>query len=197
MADRYSIPAERKYEGTGWTRASGRLGYENAARIVLAFLNARLSAAPASSIAASLSAVPGASLRQVEAAPPVPSPNEAIRIATDRGVPALQSLVETACRASPPSACIDQHLFNSSGYNLLSSDPAASLILFEIAAWAHPESANAQDSLADGYLAANRKADARRASLRSIELAPTDPNLDDQHRREIIDAAKQRIEALD
>jgi pimeloyl-ACP methyl ester carboxylesterase len=197
LADRYGIPAERHYDGTGWTRATGRLGYENAARTVLAFINSRFSRAPDDSASSALAAVPGASVRRVMAAPPIPSPNEAVKIATERGLPALQALIQGACRASPPSACVDQQLFNSSGYGLMSRDASASLILFETAAWAHPHSANAQDSLADGYLAANRKADARRASVRTIELAPTDPNLDDQHRREIMDAAKQRIEALD
>jgi len=144
-----------------------------------------------------LPAVPGATFWQIAAAPPIPSPGEAIGIATDKGLPALQSLIRSACGTSPPSGCIDQSLFNSSGYGLISRNPAASLILFEIAAWAHPESANAQDSLADGYLAANRKADARRASVRTIELAPTDPALNDQQRREIMDAAKQRIATLD
>ena len=197
MADRYGVPADRQYDGTGWTRATGRIGYENAARIVLAFLNARLAGVSSGPTISGLPAVSGATFWQIAAAPPIPSPGEAIGIATDKGLPALQSLIRSACGTSPPSGCIDQSLFNSSGYGLISRNPAGALILFEIAAWAHPESANAQDSLADGYLAANRKADARRASVRTIELAPTDPALNDQQRREIMDAAKQRIATLD
>ena len=197
MADRYDVPTEHEYDGTGWTRATGRLGYEHAARIVLAFLNDAFSTPATDSILTSLVAVPGASFRQLVAAPPVPSPSEAVAIAADRGLPALKSLIEAACRNSQPSACIDQQLFNSSGYNLISTDAAASVVLFEIVAWAHPRSANAQDSLADGYLATNRQADARCASVRSVELALTDPALDDQHRREIIETAERRIEALD
>jgi dienelactone hydrolase len=196
MADRYGVSAGQQYGGTGWNRATGRLGHEHAARIVLAFLNDGFSAAPADTTLASLAAVAGADFRQVRAAPPIPSPKEAVEFAAESGLPALQSLIENACRGSPPSACIDQQLFNGSGYSLISVDAAASLVLFEIVTWAHPQSANAQDSLADGYLAANRQADALRASVRSIELAPADPALDDQHRREIIEAAERRIAAL-
>ncbi|MEO5773619.1 MAG: alpha/beta fold hydrolase [Sphingomicrobium sp.] len=197
MADRYGIPADRQYDGTGWTRGTGRIGYENAARIVLAFLNTHLAGASDTLTDFSLSNIPGATFRQVASAPAIPSPSEAIQIGTQQGLPALQSLIKNACRALPPGSCIDQQLFNSSGYSALSTDPAGSLILFEIVVWAHPQSANAQDSLADCYLATNRKADARRASARTIELAPTDPDLDDHQRREIMDAAKLRIQALD
>jgi pimeloyl-ACP methyl ester carboxylesterase len=192
IADRFGLPVEPKYEGTGWNRATGRLGYEKAARIIVEFLNAQFSASPANrSLAA-----PGVNFRFVKAAPPIPGPGEAIQIAAQGGLAALKSAIQDACRASPPAACVDQPLFNSSGYALMSRDPSGSLTLFEIVAWAHPESANAQDSLADGYLAANRPSDARRASIRAMELAPNDPALDESHREEIINAARQRIAAL-
>ena len=196
LADRYGVPAEPQYERTGWDRATGRRGYEDAARIVLAFLDRRLSGAASDAAIQDLAAAPGGSLRHVEAAPPIPSPSEALQIATQGGLAALQSAIQRACRGSPPGVCVDQQLFNSSGYNLMSRDPAASVILFEMVAWAHPESANAQDSLADGYLAANRPSDALRSSVRTVELAPNDGDLDEQHRQEIMKAARQRIEAL-
>jgi dienelactone hydrolase len=196
MADRYGVPAEPQYERTGWDRATGRRGYEDAARIVLAFLDTRLSGAASDAAIQDLAAAPDGSLRHVEAAPPIPSPNEALQIAAQGGLAALQSVIQRACRGSPPGACVDQQLFNSSGYNLMSRDAAASVTLFEMVAWAHPDSANAQDSLADGYLAANRPSDALRSSARTLELAPNDANLDEQHRQEIMKAARQRIEAL-
>jgi len=197
LADRYQLAADPTYATTGWTRATGRRGYEEAARTVLNFLQAHLPGAPATLSAARVAAFPGATVRHITAAPPIPSPDEAVRIAGEHGLLALQSLIRSACGSEPAAACVDQQAFNSSGYGLIARDSAAALILFEIAAWAHPTSANAQDSLADGYLAANRKVDARRASLRTIELAPADPELDDRQRREIVDAARQRIAALD
>jgi len=45
-------------------------------------------------------------------------------------------------------------------------------------AWAHPLSANAQDSLADGYLAVKDKENAKGAVQRAIALAPDDQTLD-------------------
>lgn len=196
IADRYGIPAEPQYDGTGWNRATGRLGYENSARIVLEYLTARLSGALADAPISSIEAVPGARFRLVKAAPPIPSPSEAIQIAKDGGLKALKSLIQHACPGSAPARCVDQQLFNSSGYNFMSRDPPAAVILLEINAWAHPASANAQDSLADGYLAANRPSDARRASARAMELAPKDPELDEGHRDQIVNAAKQRIQTL-
>jgi hypothetical protein len=196
MADRYGVPADPQFEGTGWNRATGRLGYENSARIVLAFLNARMSGAPADAAIRDLTAASGGSFRRVRAAPPIPSPSEAIQIAARGGMEGLKSVIRDACQALPPAACIDPQLFNSSGYGFMASDPAASVLLFEIVAWAHPSSANAQDSLAEGYVAAHRPSDALRASARAIELAPHDSDLDERQRQEIRNAARQRTEAL-
>jgi len=196
IADRYSVPTEPQYEATGWNRATGRLGYENSARIVRAFLDAQMSSAPADTAIRDVTAASAGSLRFIKAAAPIPSPDEAIQIARQSGLAALKAAIRDACRASPPGDCVDQQLFNSSGYNLMSGDAAAAVILLEIVAWAHPQSANAQDSLADGYMAAHRPSDAIRASARAVELAPSDSDLDERQREAIRNAARQKTEAL-
>ena len=74
---------------------------------------------------------------------------------------------------------IDGDRFNTWGYNLLGQNrPKDAHAVFKLAVWAHPTSANAQDSLADGYLAVGGKESAGKAVMRAIELAPGDPLLD-------------------
>jgi pimeloyl-ACP methyl ester carboxylesterase len=197
LADHVGLPAEPEFAGTGWSRATGRQGHENAARIILAFLNTQFMGTPADEVRRRIAAVPGSSLRHVDAAPPMPTPNEAVRIVNNSGLPRLKALIMDACRGAPPSTCVDQALFNDIGYSMMSDDAGSAVALFEIVVWAYPRSANAQDSLADGFAAAGRLEDARRASLRASELAAADPEMDQPHRREIIDAAKRRIEMLD
>jgi hypothetical protein len=48
------------------------------------------------------------------------------------------------------------------GYNLLGQQrPKVALAVFQLNAWANPASANAQDSLVDGYLAVGDKENAK------------------------------------
>jgi len=56
-------------------------------------------------------------------------------------------------------------------YNLLGQRrPKDALAVFQLNAWAHPQSANAQDSLADGYLSVHDKENARAAVQREFPL---------------------------
>jgi Flp pilus assembly protein TadD len=93
--------------------------------------------------------------------------------------------------------CINQSQFNSHGYSLLGQNHAkAAVIAFAIAAWAHPASSNALDSLADGYLAIGDKEKARDALRRAIELVPADPAISPESRTSSLTAAKRRLEEL-
>lgn len=104
---------------------------------------------------------------------------------------------ELSCGKRPLSECIDQEAFNNGGSALLKQKRAdIAVVLFELVAWSHPQSANAQDSLADGYLAAGKKEQAIEASKRVLALAPGDASVDESTRAQLIAAAKQRMSSI-
>jgi tetratricopeptide (TPR) repeat protein len=67
----------------------------------------------------------------------------------------------------------EESAINKLGYALLQEkDPASAIVLFKLNTKAYPDSANAWDSLGDGYEAANDIQGARMAYARSVELNP-------------------------
>jgi hypothetical protein len=57
-------------------------------------------------------------------------------------------------------------------------------------------SANAQDSLADGYAAVGDRQSARKAIQRAIELAPTDPSMDAASKATFLAEENRRLDQL-
>jgi predicted Zn-dependent protease len=67
----------------------------------------------------------------------------------------------------------EEHTINVLGYAFLQEkDPSSAVVLFKLNTKAYPDSANAWDSLGDGYQATNDIQDARMAYARSVELNP-------------------------
>lgn len=67
----------------------------------------------------------------------------------------------------------EENTINKLGYALLrEEDPSSAVVLFKLNTKAYPDSANAWDSLGDGYEAANDIQGARMAYRRSVELNP-------------------------
>ena len=67
----------------------------------------------------------------------------------------------------------EERTINRLGYAFLQEkDPSSAVVLFKVNTRAYPDSANAWDSLGDGYEAANDIRDARMAYERSVELNP-------------------------
>jgi cytochrome c-type biogenesis protein CcmH/NrfG len=67
----------------------------------------------------------------------------------------------------------EENVINSLGYAFLQEkNPSSAVVLFKLNTKAYPDSANAWDSLGDGYEAANDIEDARMAYARSVELNP-------------------------
>jgi tetratricopeptide (TPR) repeat protein len=117
-------------------------------------------------------------LAAVRAYRPEPSAAERMEAALERG--SIEEAMRTyrAYRADPRHAYVDtEDQLNSLGYALLESKrvPAA-VAIFELNAAEHPRSANAYDSLGDGYLQLGRKAAAIRSYRRSLELDPSNSN---------------------
>src|SRR5580692_8541129 len=67
----------------------------------------------------------------------------------------------------------EERTINRLGYAFLQEkDPSSAVVLFKLNTKAYPDSANAWDSLGDGYEASNDIQDARMAYARSVELNP-------------------------
>jgi hypothetical protein len=67
----------------------------------------------------------------------------------------------------------EETTINRLGYAFLQEkDPSSAVVLFKLNTKAYPDSANAWDSLGDGYEASNDIQDARMAYARSVELGP-------------------------
>ena len=101
-------------------------------------------------------------------------------------------------RAKDPDADVfAEASLNQLGYELLDEGKKSEAVgLFREVAAEHPQSANAQDSLADGYLALGDKQQALAASQKAIELAPKDTSLALARQRRVVEAATKRIEQL-
>jgi pimeloyl-ACP methyl ester carboxylesterase len=185
------------YPLNGWNRETGRDGYEWACRIVRAFLDANLKSKSEAMAAIDREAMPGngMNLRHEPAIPPPPSPSEAAALAGAQGLDAAKRAFVTTCGENSVASCMDIDRFNNWGYNLLGQQrPKVALAVFQLNAWAHPGSANAQDSLADGYLAVGDKEDAKRAVERAIVLAPNDALLDPAARESFLSEEKARLQ---
>jgi tetratricopeptide (TPR) repeat protein len=193
------VPIKPVYNGTGWDRSTARRGYELASNIVLSFLDLHVKqdAQAGRRLAALTKETQVASTGRRAALPFPPSPADVTSWAKAGKAVDLKPRFQAACGKRPLSECVDQDAFNNSGYGLLKARQAdAALVLFELVAWAHPRSANAQDSLADGYLAAGKKQQAVEASKRVLALVGTDPSIDDATRTQLVEAARQRLSSL-
>jgi tetratricopeptide (TPR) repeat protein len=127
----------------------------------------------------------------------VPGPADVVAWAEARKAEDLKPRFDRSCGKRSLSECVDQDAFNNSGYALLKQKrPEIAVLLFELVAWSHPGSANAQDSLADGYLAAGKKEQASEASKRVLALAPHDASVDESTRAQLIAAANQRMSSM-
>jgi tetratricopeptide (TPR) repeat protein len=176
----FHAPVPTGYPLNGWSRETGRAGYQNACRIVLSFLNAKIkSDAKATVELDGVHKMAGVTLRHEAAVPPPPSPLEAATMASAGGIEAAKNAFIASCGKIALGSCMGVERFNTWGYNLLGQRrPKEALALFQLNAWAHPQSANAQDSLADGYLSTGDKESAKAAVQQAIALAPADPSFD-------------------
>jgi hypothetical protein len=136
--------------------------------------------------------IDGGTFAHLSAGPSAPSPQEAIVLARDRGFEPLKTLLVSACGEPPASGCIDANMFNTKGYELLGQHANDALVLFKVAAWSNPMSANAQDSLADGYAVVGDHESARKA----IALAPKDLAIDDKAKASFIAQENRRLDQM-
>ena len=193
----FRVPLPTDYPLNGWNRETGREGYERACRIVLAFLGTTLMSKSEAMAAIDHEARQGIGihLRREVAIPPPPSPFEAAALAVAQGLDAAKRAFVTSCGENSVATCMDIDRFNNWAYNLLGQQrPKIALAVFQLNAWAHPGSANAQDSLADGYLAVGDKENAKSAVQRAIVLAPNDALLEPTARESFLSEENARLQ---
>jgi tetratricopeptide (TPR) repeat protein len=187
---------DTNYPLNGWNRETGRAGHERVCRIVLAFVEAKLKmeAGGMTALGHEVHQAGGATLREEAAAPPPPSPLESAALAAAKGIDATEKIFVNSCGQLGVMGCLDADRFNTWGYTLFGQNrPKDALALFQLAAWAHPQSANAQDSLADGYMAVGDNESAKRSIERAIALAPNDPALDQAAKAQFVSEESTKL----
>jgi tetratricopeptide (TPR) repeat protein len=181
VAERFHTPITATYPLNGWNREMAKSGYQQVCRIVMAFLDVKVrnDSHATADLAEAVQGADGGTIKREDAMFVTPSPLESAALVGQQGLSAAQTLFSQICGELSLEICVDGDRFNTWGYNLLGRHrPKDALALFELAAWAHPTSANAQDSLADGCVAVGDKESAKRALQRAVDLAPKDPLLD-------------------
>lgn len=195
----FHAPLPTDYPLKGWSRATGRAGYQEACKIVFSFLDAKLKSDSNALGEIDLHAKQseGISVKHLAAVPAAPSPLEAAALAGTNGLEATERAFVASCGEDNLSSCMDENRFNSWGYNLLGKQrPKEALAVFQLNAWAHPQSANAQDSLADGYLSINDKESARAAVQQAVSLAPADQTLDTAAKSSFLSEEKAKLQSI-
>jgi dienelactone hydrolase len=86
---------------------------------------------------------------------------------------------------------------NLLGYTLLQDGNAKdALIVFQMNVEGYPRSANAYDSLSDGYLAVENKAEALKYARKTLDVLATDPNATPQLKQLLREGAEKKIKEL-
>ena len=86
---------------------------------------------------------------------------------------------------------------NQLGYQLLQAGNLQDgVAVFRMNVEAYPQSANAHDSLSDGYLAAGNKEDALKHALKAVEMLDTDTNITAEFKELVRESAGKKIKEL-
>ena len=104
------------------------------------------------------------------------------------GIAKASAMFADERRRDPKSQVFSEEVVNRTGYeHMLAGDNKGAIEIFKMNVAAFPNSPNAYDSLADGYLADGQKELARENSKKALELLATD-TVDTQARRDAIKA---------
>jgi Chlorophyllase enzyme len=199
IGEYFHTPITADYPLNGWNRETAKAGHEYVCTTVLAFLEGKVrgNVNALASLSAAAAPVAGGTLRHEDATSLPPSPLESAALVKEKGLADTKALFSRICGDQDIGACIDADRFNTWGYNLLAQNRLQDgLAVFQLVAWAHPTSANAQDSLADGYLGVGDKSSAKLAVQRAIELAPEDPLLKPEARASFLAEETARLNKM-
>ncbi len=86
---------------------------------------------------------------------------------------------------------------NLLGYALLQDGKVKdAVVVFQLNVEGYPRSANAYDSLSDGYLAMGNKEEALKYARKTIEMLDSDPNATPEFKQRLREGAEQKIKEL-
>jgi dienelactone hydrolase len=183
----------------GRTRESASRGYQNVCRMLLDFFDDRLKGdrRGAERLKADVARAEGGKLKHEDAATPPPSANEFADIIDRRGFDAAVALLDRYRRELPDETVVDADVFNGLGYRLIAARRFPEAIgIMRLVAYAHPDSANASDSLADAYIAAGQTDLARAALQQSLKVIPRDPSLNEANRQYMTKVEQAKLDQL-
>ncbi|HYX30199.1 MAG TPA: dienelactone hydrolase family protein [Pyrinomonadaceae bacterium] len=183
----------------GWTRETGYSGYQDVCRIVLDFLDEKLKEDRSGDgrLRTDVARADGGALLHEEAKPAPPSALDFVALINQHGFDAATMVVDKFRLDLPNETVVDQNVFNSLGYRLIGEHKFAEAIgILRLVTYAYPNSANAEDSLADAYIAAGQKDHARVALQRALKLIPTDSSLDEQTRKSMAKNEQTKLDEL-
>jgi dienelactone hydrolase len=132
-----------------------------------------------------------------KAAPrPGPSAKLAAKLRAPGGVVKLTAAVRAAKKSGRKIVLPPEGAVNALGYaRLQSGDAKAAIELFTLNVEARPASANAYDSLSDGYVAAKDPDKAALYAQKALDALPGDKSLNEEVRKLIRESAETKIKA--
>lgn len=126
----------------------------------------------------------------------LPSIANLLSLGVRSGYDALASRVSALIVSHPGLVVVDEPAWNAAGYRLLAGAKVAEAVLaFRTNVLAHPKSANAYDSLADGYRAANDRTSAVKTYQQLLAVAPNDDTLSPSAREQLMQHAQAYIDS--
>jgi tetratricopeptide (TPR) repeat protein len=113
------------------------------------------------------------------------------------GVERARQLYTEARSRDPRVVLFPEAETNQLGYQLLQDgNPKDAIAVFQLNVEAYPQSANACDSLSDGYVAIGDNAAAVKYARKALELLDNDPNATPQFKRLVRESAEGKIKQL-
>ena len=182
-----------------WSRDTGYAGYLLACEMVKDYLDSRFGQTPDASarLQADVARAPGGTYRHLAGADVPPSSGDFLRMMHERGLDATVAFAKGLATTIPMQWVVPEGTFNSYGYQLLNTKHAEDAVaVFRLNLEAHPSSANAADSLADGYVGTGDVQKAIESYQKAIDLLPNDPAFDANGKQSFAEEERQKITRL-
>ena len=113
------------------------------------------------------------------------------------GVARARKLYDEAKGRDGKAVLFPEAEMNQLGYQLLEAGTLQDgVAVFRMNVEAYPQSANAYDSLSDGYLAMGNKEEALKYALKAIEMLDTDTNATPEFKQLVRESAEKKIKEL-
>ena len=182
-----------------WSRESGYRGYLLACQIVKDYLDSTFMHPDDGSaqLRADIAQTQNVTYKHIAATPAPPSTDDFLRMIHTQGLDSTIALAKKLAAQAPMEWIVDEQALNSYGYQLLNTNNAADAVaIFDLNAETHPGSANAADSLADGYVGTKNTDKAIAGYQKAIDLLAKDPAFDENAKKSFADDERKKIEKL-